>query len=133
MVAPDSAASRSVGEDARPPTPVQQVAVNMYETTDALVVVAAMPGVMPEDINVSVDDGVLTVGADLRTPAPKRYVLHEWDYGQYRRALQLPRGFDGPVMASYGNGQLALSIQRDGDRPPTVDVTPESPLRASAP
>jgi HSP20 family molecular chaperone IbpA len=107
----------------------QQVRVNLYETTDALVAVAAMPGVMPEDIEITVDDGVLSLEADLRTEAPKSYVLHEWDYGRYQRVLQLPLGFRGPVTASYGNGQLAVRILRTGERPATVVLQPESPLR----
>ena len=107
----------------------QQVRVNMYETTDALVVVAAMPGVMPEDISVTVDDGVLTLEAELRSEAPKSYVLHEWDYGRYQRVLQLPLGFDGAVGASYGNGQLAVRVLREGARESTTVVAPESPLR----
>jgi HSP20 family protein len=109
----------------------QQVRVNLYETTDALVAVAAMPGVMPEDIEITVDDGVLTLEAELRTEAPKSYVLHEWDYGRYQRVLQLPLGFEGPVTASYGNGQLAVRVRRTGQRPPTVTLHPESPLRPS--
>jgi HSP20 family protein len=109
----------------------QQVRVNMYETTEALVIVAAMPGVMPEDISVTVDDGVMTLEADLRTEAPKRYVLHEWDYGRYQRILQTPLGFDGNLSASYGNGQLAVRLLREGDRPARVTVQPESPLRVS--
>jgi HSP20 family protein len=107
----------------------QQVPVNMYETDDALVVVAAMPGVMPEDVLISLQDQVLTLRSDLRTIAPKPYLLREWLYGRYERVLNLPDGFDGPVSASYGNGQLAVRVLRSGRRDEPVVFAPSSPLR----
>jgi HSP20 family molecular chaperone IbpA len=111
---------------------MQSIAVNVYETDVALVIVAAMPGVMPEDVKVLLDGDVLTLRSHLRTPAPKNYLLHEWDYGRYERVLQLPAGFRGPVAASYGNGQLAVRVLRDGQRPRVELIEPASPLRSDA-
>src|SRR5215217_6972422 len=84
----------------------QRIPVNVYETTDALVVVAPMPGVMADDVEVVVGRDELRLRARLRTSAPKDYLTHEWDYGGYDRTLSLPGGFEGPVTASLGNGQL---------------------------
>lgn len=111
----------------------QQVPVNMYETDDALVIVAAMPGVMPEDVVITVEDAVLTLRSDLRSVAPKNYLMHEWLYGRYERVLQLPPGFEGPLSASYGNGQLAVRVLRQGVRDGVELVTPASPLRMHEP
>ena len=60
--------------------------------------------------------GPLRLAARLRTAAPKDYLLHEGDYGAYEREYELPAGFDGPVSASLGNGQLAVRVERAGDR-----------------
>jgi HSP20 family protein len=108
----------------------QQVPVNMYETDDAVVVVAAMPGVMPEDVTIAAEGNVLTLRSDLRSVAPKDYLLHEWQYGRYERILQLPDGFDGAISASYGNGQLAVRVAREGQREGAEVVIPSSPLRS---
>lgn len=103
----------------------QQVPVNMYEAERAVVVVAPLPGVMAEDITVTVDDRVLTIAADLRTKAPKDYLLHEWHYGPYERTVELPEGFGGTVQATFGNGQLALRVERgEGGGRRSVQVDP---------
>jgi HSP20 family protein len=96
----------------------QRVPVNMYETEEALVIVAPMPGVIAEDVEIVVEADRLTLRAQLRAPAPNRnYVMHEWDYGAYERSVPLPQVFHGDVTASLGNGQLAVSVGRDGHRP----------------
>jgi len=95
----------------------QHIPLNVYETTDAVVIVAPMPGVRVDDVAVSLDDdGHLHLSARLRTAAPKDYLLHEWDYGAYERSYDLPEEFAGAVTASLGNGQLAVRVERDGAR-----------------
>ena len=94
----------------------QHIPLNVYETTEAVVIVAPMPGIQADDVGVAVEDGTLRLAARLRTAAPKDYLLHEWDYGAYEREYELPPGFDGPVSASLGNGQLAVRVERAGDR-----------------
>ncbi|MDP8976195.1 MAG: Hsp20/alpha crystallin family protein [Actinomycetota bacterium] len=89
-----------------------RVPVNVYETAEALVVIAPLPGVMPDDINVAVEDGELRITAAMRSPAPKEYLIHEWHYGPYERTLELPEGFDGGGTATFGNGQIAIRITR---------------------
>jgi HSP20 family protein len=95
----------------------QRVPVNMYETDEALVVVAPMPGVRADDVEIIVGPDELTLRAELRAPAAtKRYVRREWEYGDYERTVPLPPGFTGSVSASLGNGQLAVSISRHDTR-----------------
>ncbi len=110
------------GEQAAAGRP-QQVPVNMYEAEQAVVVVAPLPGVMADDITVTVDGRVLTIAADLRTRAPKDYLLHEWHYGPYERTVELPQGFGGTAEATFANGQLALRVERgEGGGPRSVQV-----------
>ena len=54
----------------------------------------------------------MTIEAAMRTAAPKRYLVHEWHYGPYRRELELPKGFGASATASFGNGQLAVHLSR---------------------
>ncbi len=94
----------------------QQVPVNVYETESAVVVVAPLPGVMPDDVAVTVDGPQVTISASMRSPAPKDYLLHEWHYGPFERVVELPEGYGGEAKASFGNGQLAVSIGKgDGE------------------
>ncbi|PZR83719.1 MAG: hypothetical protein DLM65_01285, partial [Candidatus Aeolococcus gillhamiae] len=78
----------------------------------ALVLVFPLPGVMADDVTVRADDGRVVVEADMRTAAEKGYLLHEWHYGPYHRAVEIPEGFGGTAAASFGNGQLAVRLLR---------------------
>ncbi len=106
----------------------QSIPVNMYETTDALVIVAPMPGVSAEDVEVSVDGDTVLLRAALRTAAPKTYLLHEWEYGLYERSVDLPGPYRGPISATLGHGQLAVSLKREGSR--ASDGSPIHPTGA---
>ena len=111
------------GEQAAAGRP-QQVPVNLYETEQAIVLVAPLPGVMPDDITVTIEGTSVRLAADLRTQAVKDYLLHEWHYGPYERQVEVPEGFGGDADASFANGQLALRIQRGpGGSRRTVSVT----------
>ena len=90
----------------------QHVPVNVYETGDALVVVAPLPAVRPSDVTIDLTPGHLRITAHLRSAAPKNYLVHEWDYGGYERELDLPPGFGGGVEAALANGRLAVRVLR---------------------
>jgi HSP20 family molecular chaperone IbpA len=102
------------------------VPVNMYETDAAIVIVGAMPGVMADDVEITVERGRVWLRAENRSLAPKRYLLHEWHYGPYERLVELPAGFEGDASAHFGNGQIALRIERGGNRTDAVIVLPGS-------
>ena len=88
----------------------QEVPVNMFAASDALVIVAPLPAVQPEDVSIDLWPGRLRITASLRSAAPKDYLVHEWDYGGYERELDLPEGWGGSVEASLANGQLAVRV-----------------------
>ena len=90
----------------------QQVPVNVWEASDALVVVAALPAVQPDDVAIDLWPGKLRITATLRSAAPREYLVAEWDYGGYERELDLPEGFVADVEASLANGQLAVRVLR---------------------
>jgi HSP20 family molecular chaperone IbpA len=88
----------------------QEVPVNVYETSDALVVVAPLPAIQADDVAIDLWPGRLRITASLRSAAPRSYLVHEWDYGGYEREIELPEGWGGSVEASLANGQLALRV-----------------------
>ncbi|MDQ4096245.1 MAG: Hsp20 family protein, partial [Actinomycetota bacterium] len=125
------AARKLVNEDgsARRPRPEydpQHVPVNMYETSGAMVIVAPLPGVMADDVKVTVGKGHVRIQAAMRTPAEKDYSLHEWHYGPFERTVDVPEGFGCNAAATFGNGQLAIRLER-GESPAedeTVSISP---------
>ena len=102
----------------------QRVPVNMYETEGAIVLVMPLPGVMADDIQIDIEADRVHVNAAQRTAAEKDYITHEWHYGPYERMVTVPDGFGGPASATFGNGQLALRIERGDARDGKVVVPP---------
>ena len=90
----------------------QEVPINVWEATDALVVVAPLPAVQPDDVALDLWPGRLRITATLRSAAPRDYLVHEWEYGGYEREFDLPDGWGGGAEASLANGQLAVRVLR---------------------
>jgi HSP20 family molecular chaperone IbpA len=117
----------ATAETERTMTP-QSVAVNVYETSSSLVVLAPMPAVQPEDVHVELRPGQLRFWAHVRSAGPREYLIHEWEYGGYERELDLPEGYGGGVEATLANGQLAIRVHR-GTTTDTIEITPSEPGR----
>ena len=88
----------------------QRVPVNVYETPQALVIVAPLPAVTPGDVTIELNGGAVRFFASLRSAGPRDYLVNEWDYGGYEREVELPAGYGGGVEASLANGQLAIRV-----------------------
>ena len=95
----------------------QSLPVNMYETDVDLLIVAAMPGIRAEDIEITVTGQTLTIRSEMRgsMEETKDYLRREWYYGPYRRTLELPFPVDADkANANYGAGVLTLSLPKSG-------------------
>jgi len=70
--------------------------VDIYETDDGLVLLADMPGARDEDVNVSVDEDVLTIEATVSDggAGDVEPVSCEFEPRRYRRAFSLSRDID---------------------------------------
>ena len=105
----------------------QRVPVNMYETEGAVVLILPMPGVMADDVSIDLEDERLHVNATERSAAEEKdYISHEWHYGPYERMVTIPGGFGGPASATFGNGQLAIRIERGDGRKGKVVFQPHT-------
>ncbi|MFN2483491.1 MAG: Hsp20/alpha crystallin family protein [Candidatus Limnocylindria bacterium] len=97
-------------------TDATAVPVNLYENDRELIVAAPMPGVAPEDIHVEITaERRLVLRARQHGPGQERidYLVREWSYGPFERAIELPRDVDAPrANLSYGNGVLMLSLPK---------------------
>jgi HSP20 family protein len=92
------------------------LAMDFYETEDALVLELAVPGVTSSGIDVSVEGRQLTVRAELPA-APegeaRRYWLRSLPRGAYTRAVRLPMGVDvEAIEARVQNGVLNLRMPK---------------------
>ncbi len=90
----------------------QRVPVNVYASTGALVIVAPLPAVTPQDVTVELNEHTVRFWARLRSAGPRTYLIHEWEYGGYEREIDVPAGYGGAVEASMMNGQLVIRVLR---------------------
>ncbi|MFL5620123.1 MAG: Hsp20/alpha crystallin family protein [Gemmatimonadaceae bacterium] len=85
-----------------------------FRRGDKLVVRADLPGLRKEDVNVEVDDGVLTITghrAEEQVDDRDDYYRSERSYGQFFRALPLPDGVTGDQCeATFNNGVLEVTL-----------------------
>jgi len=92
------------------------LAVDVMENNDAYLVKASLPGVDPDDINITYDNHVLTLSTEIRAEEEKkeeRYLLRERRYGSFTRSITLPNQVDASkIEADYSNGVLTLTLPK---------------------
>lgn len=101
----------------------QAVPINVYEASEALVIVAPLPAVTNEDVQVELhpgDPAVLRFWAHVRSAGTRDYLIHEWEYGGYEREFELPHGYGSGLEASLNNGQLAVRVLRGTPVPTSI-------------
>lgn len=89
---------------------------DVAETDKIYAITAELPGVDEKDVEVSVQDGVLTIRAEKREEKEEktghRYMT-ERRYGTFQRMFGLPKGTDeSKVEASFHNGVLKISVPK---------------------
>lgn len=114
-----------------------EVHMDVEETKDALIITAEAPGVEPEDIELTIRDGILTLRGEKRmereeTKNGRR--LSERTFGAFQRQLSLPSGVDAAgVKAMHRNGVLTVTIPRSNDPDAQGRRIPIEAARAPSP
>lgn len=92
------------------------VPVDVIENDDNYVVKASVPGFQPDDLNVTVQDNVLTISGEVKAEEEKkdeRYHLRERRWGSFTRSVSLPYAVKSDaVEANYENGVLTLTLPK---------------------
>ena len=92
-------------------------AVDIKENDNEIRLDLALPGLKPEDVEITAETGVLTVRgekhAERKEGDESRYQIIERSYGTFMRMFQLPQGIDADqIKAEFNNGVLSLHIPR---------------------
>ncbi|WP_119069599.1 Hsp20/alpha crystallin family protein [Rubrobacter indicoceani] len=89
--------------------------IDVVQKEGDLVVRAELPGAKPEDVDMTVHNGVLTISGKREEEHEEErggYLVRERRSGTFRRSLQLPEGIDeGAISARFENGILEATIQ----------------------
>jgi HSP20 family protein len=101
--------------------------LDVHETETAYHVVAALPGVLADSINVNLHDDILTISGELPQntyPENARALLLERTYGKFSRSIRLPEAVVADqIEATLDNGVLTLNLPKSPEaQPKTIPV-----------
>ena len=102
--------------------------VDVREDENAIEISASLPGVAKDDIEISVEHGVLTIQAksgDTDEATGDGYVLRERRAGSFYRALRLSDRVDAAAAtSSYADGVLTVTVPKlEASKPKRIEVT----------
>jgi len=102
-------------------------AVDIFETENELVVNADLPGVNPEDLDIRVENNIVTIRGERKFENKvneENYLRVERAYGSFSRSFSLANSVNSEaIKADYQNGVLTLSIpKREEAKPKQIKV-----------
>lgn len=103
--------------------PTWGLAVDIAENDNAFVVKASVPGVDPDDLEITINENTLTIRGEVQEDdsfEEGQYHVRERRYGAFSRSMTLPRSVNRDAIdANYESGVLTLTL------PKTEDVMPK--------
>lgn len=107
--------------------------LDVYETNDAFVVKGNVPGIDPKDIDIQVEDDVLTIKGEFTQKdevTEDQYLRREIRHGSFQRSLRLPPTVDAEkAQCSFEHGVLKLELPKKPEaRAKTIKITPQGVL-----
>jgi len=112
------------------------VPLDVYEKENRIFVRAAVPGVKPEEVNVSFEDGTLMISGETKhefeTDPDAKVYRREFRYGKFARSLRLPDNIDHEkIVANFDNGFITIEMPRLAvARPPVKRIPVNSKAKA---
>lgn len=114
------------GVNTAPTTVRLAIPLDVMEDSEHFIVRASIPGIAPNEIDVKVENGVLTLSGEhreVKTTDGTRVYHREITYGSFTRSIRLPENLDlGSVEATHQDGVLTVTFKKP------VEVKPE-PIR----
>ena len=112
-------------------------AVDIYETAQELVVKADLPDVDAKDLDIRVENNILTIRGDRKFEkkvAEENYLRVERAYGAFSRSFSLANTVNSEaIKADYRDGVLTLTIpKREEAKPKQIKVNVGTPAVAAA-
>jgi HSP20 family protein len=101
------------------------LAMDVYTTDEELVVTAAVPGMGPDDVSITIEGDTLTIRGELPAPLENvNYIVQERSYGTFQRVLRLNIPVDADrAEATFDRGVLTLVIPKQEEvKPRTIQI-----------
>ena len=101
---------------------------NIIDMDDAVSVIAEIPGLTKDDVNIKVENGVMTISGkqahvDSSSPSIK-YIRRELKHSSFKRSFELGDTLNpSKISASFENGILTISIpKKEEAKPHSIDI-----------
>ena len=98
------------------------IPLDVVEDEDAFVVKASLPGISPDDLDITFDNNTLTIQGEVKKDEEieeARYHLRERSYGRFTRTITLSRNVDADrIEANYEKGELRLNVPKTEESKP---------------
>jgi HSP20 family protein len=112
-------------------------AVDIYETEHELVVKADLPDVDPKDLDIRVENNILTIRGERKFEKKvneENYLRVERSYGSFARSFTLANTVNSEaIKADYQNGVLTLTVpKREEAKPKQIKVNVNAPEKSAA-
>ncbi len=109
------------------PIGATDLAIDMYETKDEVIVKAALPGIKPEQVEVTITGDTLTIRGEAKEESEVKeedYIRKERRYGSFCRSVTLPDGLKtDKAEATFEHGVLTLKVPKSEEvKPKTIKV-----------
>ena len=93
--------------------------LDVYASDNEIAVIAAVPGIEPDDIEMTINQNTVTIRGELKNVASSEeaknatWYLHELPYGKFQRSLTLPVDVDASKAdATFDHGILKLRLPK---------------------
>lgn len=97
-------------------------ALDVHQNADEIVVTATLPGMKPEDVEITITGQSLSIRGELKADESverDQYLYRERRFGSFHRQLELPTRVEGDrAEATFENGVLRLAIPKAEDTKP---------------
>ena len=108
------------GWQERPQEGAFRLPLDVYTTPEEIVIVASLPGLTPDEVDISLDGDNLTIRGELRPPLENvEYLFQERGYGAFSRTLTLNVPVEADkAEAVFENGLLTLTLPKAEETKP---------------
>lgn len=96
--------------------------LDIYTTKDAVIIRASVPGVNPDDVEVTIEGSTVTIRGETKAPQEEgTFLLQERRYGPFSRVIDVAMPIQADkAEASFENGVLTLTIPKAEEIKPKV-------------
>ena len=113
------------------------LAVDVTEDENEYVIQASTPGICEEDLEITLENNVLTVSGEFKSEIEKegaQYLVRERRTGQFRRSITLPATIDeSAVSAQFNDGVLSIHLPKaEVAKPKRIAIQNQKTIEAKA-